>query len=325
MLRGEEQEAQKPAKVCVIYHKNCADGFASAFIAWLKFGDKATYHPMHYGDPLPEIAPNSDIYILDFSLPPEQMNQIMASARVVTCLDHHQTAQANWNRYQKEWENFTGVFDNSHCGALLTWKWFFPKDNLPHFFAYIEDRDLWKWELTSSREVSIAVKCLPFGFEEWSRATGIYRVYVHGEIRPATSSGREHVCALADKGKVILDFQKQQIEATLQGVREGIFQLGSPPTINVVTHNGCPFSINNDEGWCSAPVVNCTANISEVGEAMLAKYPDAQFSASYFDDAKGNRIWSLRSRPDFDCSVVAKAFGGGGHKQSAGFTQKAQF
>jgi nanoRNase/pAp phosphatase (c-di-AMP/oligoRNAs hydrolase) len=32
--------------------------------------------------------------------------------------------------------------------------------------------------------------------------------------------------------------------------------------------------------------------------------------------------WSLRSNEDFDVSAIAKEFGGGGHKNAAGFETK---
>jgi oligoribonuclease NrnB/cAMP/cGMP phosphodiesterase (DHH superfamily) len=66
------------------------------------------------------------------------------------------------------------------------------------------------------------------------------------------------------------------------------------------------------------PVVNTAAHWSEVGEALCARYPQAPFAAS-FTVMKNSVMWSLRSRGDFDVSAVAKKFGGGGHKNAAGF------
>lgn len=67
------------------------------------------------------------------------------------------------------------------------------------------------------------------------------------------------------------------------------------------------------------PVVNAGALGTEVGERLLSLYPDAPFVAIYFDRADGKRQWSLRSRDDFDVSVVAQRFHNGGHRQAAGF------
>lgn len=66
------------------------------------------------------------------------------------------------------------------------------------------------------------------------------------------------------------------------------------------------------------PMVNTAAHWSEVGHELLSLYPDAPFVAS-FTIMKNGTMWSLRSRPEFDCSEVAKKYGGGGHKNAAGF------
>ena len=46
---------------------------------------------------------------------------------------------------------------------------------------------------------------------------------------------------------------------------------------------------------------------------------DGAFGACYFEIEGGRFQYSLRSRGDFDVSAVAKQFGGGGHKNAAGF------
>lgn len=68
--------------------------------------------------------------------------------------------------------------------------------------------------------------------------------------------------------------------------------------------------------------VNATSHWSDVGNQLCIKYPDAKFSASWYIDDKGNKKWSLRSMGDFDVSAIAKTFGGGGHKNAAGFVEK---
>lgn len=66
------------------------------------------------------------------------------------------------------------------------------------------------------------------------------------------------------------------------------------------------------------PVVNTTIAWSEVGDYLLKKFPQVPFVAS-FTEYGSHTMWSLRSGPHFDVSQVAKKFGGGGHKQAAGF------
>lgn len=65
------------------------------------------------------------------------------------------------------------------------------------------------------------------------------------------------------------------------------------------------------------PMVNTSIAWSEVGHKLVESYPEHLFVASFtvFDK---QIMWSLRSA-DFDVSAVAKKFGGGGHKNAAGF------
>lgn len=69
------------------------------------------------------------------------------------------------------------------------------------------------------------------------------------------------------------------------------------------------------------PVVNATDNISELGNELCKMFPEYPFSVSYCDRGDGKRSFSLRSIGDFDVSAIAKQFGGGGHRNAAGFTK----
>ena len=44
-------EVEELKSIVVIYHGRCRDGFAAAYAAWKKFGDKASYLPFLYTDP----------------------------------------------------------------------------------------------------------------------------------------------------------------------------------------------------------------------------------------------------------------------------------
>jgi oligoribonuclease NrnB/cAMP/cGMP phosphodiesterase (DHH superfamily) len=68
-------------------------------------------------------------------------------------------------------------------------------------------------------------------------------------------------------------------------------------------------------------VVNATVLFSEIAGELAKGMP---FGACYFDRKDGLRQWSLRSTSEgVDVSEIAKRFGGGGHKQAAGFELRA--
>lgn len=77
-------------------------------------------------------------------------------------------------------------------------------------------------------------------------------------------------------------------------------------------------------GDYEVPTVNTSIAWSEVGDTMVRLFPDAPFVAS-FTVMKNSVMWSLRSRNEFDVSEVAKHYGGGGHKNAAGFKSTHAF
>ena len=59
---------------------------------------------------------------------------------------------------------------------------------------------------------------------------------------------------------------------------------------------------------------------SDVGHALLKAYPDAPFAATWYRAADGLLNFSLRSENHrVDVSMVAGLWGGGGHRNAAGF------
>ena len=60
-------------------------------------------------------------------------------------------------------------FDMTKSGAMLAWEFFHPGKDHPKFIGYIEDRDLWKWELPYSKEFAAAFDMVPFEFEEFEK------------------------------------------------------------------------------------------------------------------------------------------------------------
>ena len=64
----------------VLYHACCPDGFAAAFAAWLNLGDTATYTPVAYGEPPPEIPDGSHVSIVDFSYSRPILEKMRAAA-----------------------------------------------------------------------------------------------------------------------------------------------------------------------------------------------------------------------------------------------------
>ena len=146
----------------VLYHANCRDGSGAAWAAWKRLGNRATYIPCKYGDPPPDVSGRS-VIILDFSYSREIVKKMHTEASDIIILDHHKSAMEDLGDLPFAW------FSEDHSGAFLAWHFFHPGEEIPKFIRYIEDRDLWKWELPYSREFSAAFETVPYDFMEYDK------------------------------------------------------------------------------------------------------------------------------------------------------------
>ncbi len=251
----------------VWYHANCADGFAAATAAWLVLGDKANYTPVRHGSAVPEIAPAARLAIVDFAYGREVLTELADQVESLVVLDHHRSAAVDL-----EGLSFAR-FDMEKSGARMAWEYWHPTQAFPEAFAYVEDRDLWRWSLPESREVALALTQIPFEFEAWACLD---------------------VESLKIAGRSLLGFQTSLIDRAVKKAH----------WLDLAGHR--------------IPASNSCLFQSEIGDELCQKFPEAEFAAVYY--SKGDSIaWSLRSIGDFDVSVVAAKFGGGGHRNASGF------
>ena len=311
-------------KPLVIYHANCTDGFGAAFAAWLKLGDKAEYLPMEYGRistpadfdmQVSLAAKDNEIYILDFSFPREVMDALFQHAKRVVWLDHHKTAFEMWcgGVPEKEWicqrlncteDNPSGnvhiELDNNKSGALLAWEYFHPNTKVPKLIQHIDDRDRWQFKLEGSKELHTALASYkPWTFEMWEA------YFLVGNVR---------FNALKDEGRAILRAHNQHVQSALKQARACEIWSFKP-------FANAPGSVIN--GFIRYSLNGLAANApaflaSDLGHELANK--SGTFGLVWSMAGDGQIHCSLRSNGDYDVSAIAKAFGGGGHRNAAGFS-----
>lgn len=183
----------------ILHHANCADGFCAAWVAWRYFGEEAEYVPVNYGQP-PLAAAGRDLYILDFSYKNAVMRQLIEAAAEIVVLDHHKTAEKEFEGLEDFARHLSTphrfVFDMNKSGGRLAWEHFFPDESPPWLVCYTEDRDLWRWDLPNSREISAALASLPRDFTAWD--------LLHEANRTDL---------LAGEGAAILRYQQQLVDS----------------------------------------------------------------------------------------------------------------
>jgi uncharacterized protein len=150
----------------VIYHGECLDGFCAAWMAWRKFGDEAEYVPASYGQEPPDVE-GKRVYIVDFSYPRETLVRMAALASKVVVLDHHLTAQKDLEGLDAA--DLEIIFDMSRSGAGIARDYFHPGLN-SWLVDYTQDRDLWRFALSQSKEVNAFIGTLKQTFEKYEWA-----------------------------------------------------------------------------------------------------------------------------------------------------------
>lgn len=155
----DELQQLPKEEIIVIYHGGCPDGLTSAAIAYdaLNKSDKVTFVPGAYARPLDQEQLNIDdktIIFCDFSYKYEEMAFIASKVRQLIFLDHHE-AQILALESLFLLPNVFRHASIEYSGASLTWSFFHSLDNrpVPLFVKYIEDGDLYTFELQNSRNI----------------------------------------------------------------------------------------------------------------------------------------------------------------------------
>lgn len=204
----------------------------------------------------------------------------MADTHYVTVLDHHKTAMAD---LQPLIDNgiVKGQFDMSRSGAMIAWDWFHPGEPVPMPLACVEDGDLWKFQYEMTRDVCAALYSYPF-----DDMPGFDRMM------------RQRIGMLVLEGNAINRTRQNQVRLIIDNTRRGLMI----------------------DGWF-VPVCNAPKEYaSDIGNQLAKGQP---FAATYYD-TETHRVFSLRSAVSSswwqDVSLIAKQYGGGGHKHAAGFS-----
>lgn len=296
------------SKPLCIFHGKCADGFTAAWVVNRYFKGEVDFYPGIYGDAVPEVA-GRDVILVDFSYKRPVLEAMLQSgdvkqASTILILDHHKTAaedlkglrlpeghiqeggfdpllwRAKWEQ-EMEWP-VRSVFDMERSGAQVAWDFFYPGKKRPLLVDYVGDRDLWRFKLPLSRDVNAFVFAWEYTFANWDHLDRL--LGDHMDVQRVAEMG----------GAIEKKHQKdvaELVEVTRRTMRIGGIDM---PVANI------PYTLTSDAGH------------------LMAKHAQG-VAACYWDTPKG-RVFSLRSTESGpDVSAICKAYGGGGHKNAAGF------
>lgn len=299
------------ARPLVIYHANCFDGFTAAWVFHKFYEAKKTlvdpepeYYPAHYGEAPPDCS-GREVYILDFSYKRQVMMDIILASNRTTIYDHHKSAEADLKdlisaiREERNINRTSDkiLFDMNRSGAGITYDELAADagrragSHLPKGIGrklwivdYVEDRDLWRHALPHSREFTSWMATLPMTFDEWDKLNS------------------QKIDDVLQLGGAVLSYIDVYGKKAIQNARFENIAGYRVPVVNI-------------------PYMNCSEHLDALAENTKETVTgEVPFVASYFRNLKGEWVFSLRSKDkEFDVSEVAKQFGGGGHKNAAGF------
>lgn len=262
-------------QILVVYHGKCTDGHTAAWAAWQKFGDEAEYVPATYSPTDVFDVDGRDVYILDYC--PRSLAEIedyRARAKSLLIIDHHQTSEELCKGLD------CALFDMHRSGAGMAWDYFHPNTVRPLLVDYVEDRDLWNWNLQHSKLISASLSTYPLGsFEDWTELS-IQVQYGFNDIKA--------------EGRALLRAET----VAINGVKDHTV-------------------LSQFMGYPNVPVVNTSGiNISEILNQLA---PPDYFAVAWYQRSNGTFKYSVRSKGTFDCAKLAEKFGGGGHKHASAF------
>lgn len=252
--------------------------------------------PINYGIEFPfdTIKENEQIYIVDYSIFPEEMDKLLDITKDVIWIDHHASAIKRYENYPHD---IKGLRYDGIAGCMLTYcylkhmtdggtgneKEFTPSmtKDAPMFTKYIADYDVWTFEFGDDTK-------------KFSLGSHLY------DLTP-TSHAWEY-----------FRFHPSCSEIIKQG--EVIIRYNDNWAKNYCEHKG--FETEFEGYKCFA--LNLAMVSSDHFKSIDQKDYDMFIGFSY----DGN-LWtySLRSNK-VNCSEIAMKYGGGGHKGAAGFSTK---
>lgn len=291
------------------YHAD-ADGRCAGFWVFQSAGRSMKYsnfsdtmNEINYGMPFPfdKILPDEQIYIVDYSISPDEMRQLLTITKDVTWIDHHKTAIERYSDFEYP---IRGIRLDGVAACMLTYCYLYHMTNFgegdirpfdpsmeedcPYFCKLIADWDIWKFDYgDTTRYFQAAFNMYDFNPKgsEWWR-------FFTGHENEQTEDG-----GLVDQGIIISRYRDNWAKEYCKA--------------------------RGFEAWIDGYLVyalNLGLCNSEYFKSVQSEYDIlAPFS---FDGTQW--IVSLYSKT-VDVSKIAKNHGGGGHKGAAGFQCKNIF
>lgn len=296
----------KSFPIICIYHGNCADGFGAAYGVRNALGeDGIEYYPGVYQKEPPDVK-GKIVIMVDFSYKPEVVDRMANDAVSILILDHHKTAIEAFecfdtSRLHISLNKYSGNIDvNRYIENLQIDSYEGVRCGIYTYFNIEESGAMIAWKFFNPDvappkiiEVIQDRDLWKFDMPETRSVMAAIFSYPYNFMIWDGLIGKEK--ELFIEGEAIERKHFKDIDELVK-VCQRRMVIGGYPTLVA----SLPYTFSSDAGHQMA---------------------DGEYFAACYWDTKDSRVFSLRSHKDgIDVSEIAKQYGGGGHKNAAGFS-----
>jgi len=269
-----------------IYHGNCADGFGAAWSVKKYFdekGQKIDFHAGVYQQSPPNVT-DMIVIIVDFSYKQSVIEEMAKSAKSILIIDHHKSAAEDLSEFDEPPLRRDGWIPNSGVYAL---------------FDMNKSGAMLAWEYFHKNKAPKLIEHIQDRDLWMFKLDGTREIQANVFSYPYDFEEWDKLMLspvenLINDGKVIERKHFKDIKEFIEVAEMRISIWG-----HIVP------CLNANYFWSS-----------DAGHIMTKGY---KFAVCWWDTPDG-RVFSLRSDEDgIDVSEIAKQYGGGGHKNAAGF------
>lgn len=274
----------------------------------LNIMSKSDFIKINYGMEFPfdQIEKGERVYIVDYSIEPDEMRALLKITSDVIWIDHHKTAIEKYKDFEA---NIPGIRYDGIAGCMLTWIYLFTDykkhlgddlseyvDSCPYdWLKYIADQDVWKFVYGDKTRYF----CDRFNSLDHNEPYD----YFFRKLCFDHSLTDE----LIYEGEIINEYKKNYFARM---IKSKAFKLdlpirpGSEAKYNILALNAAP-------GFANSAAFDSVINRDQYVAFLIFGIKDDRVNCTLYSDK-------------IDCSEIAKNYGGGGHKGAAGFSMSLE-
>ncbi len=279
------------------FYHNDADGRCAGFWVHHNVGLNDQYKDhsfieMTYAKPFPieSIRKDEQIYIVDYSISPNEMRQLLEITKNVTWIDHHKTAIEKYQDFEHE---IRGIRYDGIAGCMLTYCYIHHMtqrgegdikpfdismvDDAPKFTKLIADWDVWKFDYGDNTRFFITA----FNAYDFEPSSNLWDRFL-----------REPECTSFIQAGITMNTFRD-------GWAKDYMNLG--------------FEVNFEGAKCFA------VNLGRCNSEYFKSLPIGKYDVLMPFVYDGNQYTVSLYSTTIDVSEIAKRYGGGGHKGASGF------